>query len=290
MLTCVKKLNFFLATTIAQQWVGLWWDPEMSFLMAHALPRYMEYLGLEVASVDNETSSALSDLAVLTDIRRWDNVFISSSQTSDKGALLLRMMEGILGRNELKIILEPYFKYLRRENETASIEDFYPKNENIYESFANFVMASTFASFSNSEDTPLVRVGIANETHFSLTQESFSKRPWFSGTWFLPVTVQTESDREVHVLEPGKNVTLFSGDVSKSIVVNPDAKGYYRTLYENTTHLTSIQNQLELNHEAMQPITRAKLLADYFKFAENSTKYFTGIFEYTECIYVCMYV
>ncbi|CAL8147096.1 unnamed protein product [Orchesella dallaii] len=281
-----------IASGLALQWVGPWWDPERSFKLTNSFPRYMEYLGLEAANVAEEGErKAIADFAVVSDLRKLQKQIGFPAQIQiqewNKGAVLLRMMEGILSRNILREIHQPYFKYLRRENETMSIEEFYPETESIFEEFAKFAMSKILTSFIENGGIPLARIAVKNETHFSITQEPFGVESL--ETWALPVTTSTskildsETDQElhVHVLLPSDKMILIEGNTSEIILFNYDGKGYHRTLYENATLLANIQSQLELYHEGIPPVGRAKLIDDYFRFAENGYCSYGAIFNLT---------
>ncbi|CAL8134398.1 unnamed protein product [Orchesella dallaii] len=268
-----------VAESLARQWVGGWWDPqpEMSLLFTKSIPRYMEYLGL------SEVNPALGEAAIYNDIQeveildRQDDNYKSYKSHWSKGTLLLRMLEGVTTKDALKTGLLSYFNRLWNENSTKmTTEEFYEILQNSTESQKlPFDMATILGSFVDNVGIPLVRVGIANETHFVFKQERFcyqdSRDKANDGIWYLPVTYTQGIGNTRHTiwLTPDQNVTYVPGNTSELLLVNPDVTGYHRTLYEDSLLLQMLQQQLEMNHTEIKPLTRATLLFDYFTFADE---------------------
>ncbi|CAL8134402.1 unnamed protein product [Orchesella dallaii] len=265
--------------SLARQWVGGWSYPEREMIpfFPTIIPRYMEYLGL------SEVNPALLEAAIYNDIQeaeiwdRQDDNYRSFEHHWSKGTLLLRMLEGVTTRDALKIGLLSYFNRLWNENSTKmTTEEFYEILQNSTESQKlPFDVATIFDSFIDNVGIPLVRVGIANETHFVFKQEIFryqdSRNKTNDGVWYLPVTYTQGIGNAHHTiwLTPDQNVTYVQGNTSELLLVNPDATGYYRTLYEDSSLLQMLQQQLEMNHTEIKPLTRAALLSDYFTFADE---------------------
>ncbi|CAL8134404.1 unnamed protein product [Orchesella dallaii] len=272
-----------VAESLARQWVGDWWDPEpeMSFLFIESILRYMEYLGL------SQVNPALVEAAIYYDIQKAEELdreerdadiqFIVSHKR--KVTLLFRMFEGITGWrvDSLQSGIRNYFNRLWNENGTkVTTEELYEILQNSTESQKlPFDVATILSSFVDNVGIPLVRVGIANETHFVFKQERFRYQESIDkindGVWYLPVTYTHGIGNTRHTiwLTPDQNVTYVQGNTSELLLVNPDATGYYRTLYEDSSLLQMLQQQLEMNHTEIKPLTRAVLLSDYFTFADE---------------------
>ncbi|CAL8147126.1 unnamed protein product [Orchesella dallaii] len=140
---------------------------------------------------------------------------------------------------------------------------------------------------------PVVKLSIANESHFAFSQEQFRQKRSYTDARtnddessllrLLPVThtqlkLNEVPGRNTSWLIPNENVTFLSGNTEEYILVNPDGTGYHRTVYDDPILLNRIQTQLEQDHEAIKPLTRARLLFDYFTFAENDyCKYSTAL-------------
>ncbi|ODM89950.1 Aminopeptidase N, partial [Orchesella cincta] len=263
--------------SLAHQWVGEWWDPEpeTSLVFTKALPRFLEYLGLQ------QIDTALADAAIYKDILeaeavdRDDENYQSHKDNWSKGTLLLRMMEEVLSKDVLKAGLQTYFNRLWSENGTrVTTEEFYEiLQKSTGKGKLPFDIATILGSFVHNVGVPLVRVGIANETHFVFKQERFryvdSRNKTNDAVWYLPVTYTQGNERKTIWLTPDQNVKYVPGNTSELLLLNPDATGYYRTLYEDSSLLQRLQQQLELNHTEINPLTRAGLLSDFFVFADE---------------------
>ncbi|CAL8136726.1 unnamed protein product [Orchesella dallaii] len=132
----------------------------------------------------------------------------------------------------------------------------------------------------------VVIVSITNDTHFAFKQEPFRNRKSDSEEndekpelWVLGVThVQNLLKSDCTVLTPDDTVVFTSGNTEEYIFANPTGSGYYRTFYDDPILLNRIQTQLYRNHESFSPLARARLLSDYFLFAENGySNYSTAI-------------
>ncbi|CAL8147108.1 unnamed protein product [Orchesella dallaii] len=259
---------------LAKQWVGQWWDPEGELILSDIYPRYISYLGLEAIS------PSLSDLAVYTDFLEIETLgrltAKSELEASNKGALLIRSFEGVLTRDGVRRAVKLFLKHLWG---VADETDYFDLSEMVAGNYTWGDMVNVLVGFMNNDGIPVVKASIANGTHFAFRQEPFrkpdkevQKEDDESSLWLIPLSFtenHQNSRPQITWLTPHENVTFAAGSTGECILVNPDATGYHRTLYDDPNIFNRIQNFLEQNHEAIQPLTRARLLADYFAFAEQ---------------------
>ncbi|ODM89112.1 Aminopeptidase N [Orchesella cincta] len=274
-----EKTNAYMIRHITQglakQWVGSWWDPEQEFILSESYPRYIEYLGLEVADV------ALADFAVSLDFLETDIIDKLSAKTqlesSNKGALLIRSFEGILNRDGVRRAVRLFLKHLWGENDET---DYLDLNEMVAGNYTWSDIVKVLVGFMEKEGVPLVKLSVANQTHFAIKQETYLKNEQKevkeedadSDLWLLPFTYTQDSkgsEQNITWLSPQENLTFVEGYTNGLILANPTATGYHRTFYEDSI-LLKIQNHLESNHGSFKPLARARLVLDYFSFAEQS--------------------
>jgi aminopeptidase N len=102
-------------------------------------------------------------------------------------------------------------------------------------------------------------------------QERYGDSP-DQGLWYVPITV-VSADRPTREnwipdlwLEESDLLKSYSVDTSKWLMINQDAYGYYRVLYdEPLTKL--ILEQLELDPKVISPLSRSQLVDDYLTVA-----------------------
>lgn len=90
--------------------------------------------------------------------------------------------------------------------------------------------------------------------------------------WYVPITVakQDSPPLDNHIpsfwLSNNQTNTTYEHETGKWIVLNIDATGFYRVLYD--AHFTSlILQQLKLNASKIPALSRSQLLDDYFHLA-----------------------
>ncbi|CAL8147138.1 unnamed protein product [Orchesella dallaii] len=212
--------------------------------------RFIEYHALAHVCSFNST---LSDLAIYQDLKDIEELNRHTAEDelrfSNKYALLLRYMKSVMYDYELSIFYQQEWLIAPRVTDT----------------------------FIEKKGMPLISVSIANETHFAFKQEPFHNKELDaeashekSELWTLPVThIQNLQKQNYTILTPDEIVAFTSGNTDEHIFVNPDGTGYHRTLYNDPILFSRIQTQLNRNHESFTPLARARLLSDYFTFAEN---------------------
>lgn len=91
--------------------------------------------------------------------------------------------------------------------------------------------------------------------------------------WYVPITIVTQDDEPTLEnslpklwLTDTQAIETYQHNVSKWIMLNQHATGFYRVLYDDV--LTPlIRKQLMINHTIISPLSRSQLLDDYFNLA-----------------------
>ncbi|CAL8117044.1 unnamed protein product [Orchesella dallaii] len=289
-----------IAQALARQWVGPWWN---DMYLNLGIVRYLKYLGME--NVDSgmpaiETSylegvqSGFNRDNYSNDNQTLATTLWKVEAIANRGAALLRMAEGCLPPGTIQKALQTYIRKVKVETQTPenkkpNAEDFFKMLQTAAagDNHVDLDVSKFMLSWSTQSGYPLVRVQIANETNVKLSQEKFKisstseDEEDLSGqnaTWQIPVSVFTEEQSQLenvtlpHLwLEQDADATpkYLEHNVSNWIMMNYNASGYYRVLYEDSL-LTLIQQQLEKNASKISPLSRAQLLDDYFIFAEKN--------------------
>lgn len=140
----------------------------------------------------------------------------------------------------------------------------------------NLTVEDVMTEWTYKTGYPVVRVTAVDKHTISLSQESFSANDTTSGApghWWIPVkiiTPKSTKSRYPDVWIPN-NVSVLtysrdSIDTDNLIMVNPDAVGYFRVLYDYKL-LSLIARQLEVDHELISSSSRSQLIDDYFNLA-----------------------
>ncbi|ODM88677.1 Endoplasmic reticulum aminopeptidase 2 [Orchesella cincta] len=200
-----------------------------------------------------------------------------------KGASMLKMMEGFLTIEVLEAgVIDVYLQKMKWKSVTP--EDFFeaiqetvemhnkthllPHETSIKDIMLGWTLTSRF---------PLVRVNTIDQHTIQISQEKFNT-PAIEyddddkGSWWIPIKIVSGNDlshteniwlpKNVSTL----NYTSSNIDTTKLLMVNPDATGYYRVLYDEKL-LSLIAKQLRDNHTEISSSSRSQLLDDYFNLA-----------------------
>lgn len=139
-------------------------------------------------------------------------------------------------------------------------------------------MSEIMAEWTLTSGYPLVRVAIVDHETVSISQEKFNLNNTIvpleeEGRWWIPVTVvaSAQQSKRLPDLWIPNNVDSVSYsrtglDTSKWIMVNPDATGYYRVLYEDKL-FQLIRRQFQEDHVQISSTSRSQLIDDYFNLA-----------------------
>ncbi|CAL8123911.1 unnamed protein product [Orchesella dallaii] len=279
-----------------------WWS---EIWLNEGFARYLQFWGMKEVIPEFATDEAIvndvTQLAMVFDQGPLTHPVKNSAESPEesaavfdrvsyeKAASLLKMMEGFLTRP----IFEAGFidVYLQRMKwKSAYQDDLFEAVQDaveLYNASSELLPAGTSVKEIMTEWTltsgyPLVRVDSINQQTIAISQERFMLNSKMvhdnddESSWWIPVKVVSEDrpstwDDKLPDLWLPNNVSslIFSRtdlDTSKWLMINPDATGYYRVLYD--PKLTAlIGEQLLTNHFAISSSSRSQLLDDYFSLA-----------------------
>ncbi|ODM91272.1 Aminopeptidase N, partial [Orchesella cincta] len=298
-----RKIAQVLSHEIAHQWYGnivtcAWWS---EIWLNEGFARYLQFWGMKDAVPEFET-----DEAIVTDTIQLAMVFDQGPSTHpvknsaespeesaavfdrisyEKAASLLKMMESFLTRPIFEAgIIDVYLQ--RMKWQSAFQDDLFQAIQDALEMHnatqllpAGTSIKSLMSEWTLTSGYPLVRVDAVNQQTIAISQEKFmlnSKKFYEEDSWWIPVKVVSEDspstgeDKLPDVwLSNNVSSLLFTRpglDTSKWLMINPDATGYYRVLYDpKLTEL--IGQQLLANHTVISSSSRSQLFDDYFNLA-----------------------
>lgn len=209
-----------------------------------------------------------------------DNVF--GTITYDKGGSIIRMMEGFLGNDTL---IKGLIAYLDRHKYTGVHQDqlFEVLDEFAHDDNklpAGVTVKDIMDTWTLQSGYPLIRVSKVSSNRLAISQEEY--RPVSAAAvsdpltaldeddlWEVPITISNENNvgNNTPALWLNKNVALrtYEIDTTKWLVVNVDAMGYYRVLYDPTI-LELIHTKLSTDLNSINALNRAQFIDDYFSF------------------------
>ncbi|XP_035700559.1 aminopeptidase N [Folsomia candida] len=200
-----------------------------------------------------------------------------STITYEKGSSINRMIEGFLtketfqkglilyldARKFMSAVQEDLFFYLQQ----AAVED---RRDLTFPPGAD--VKRILDTWTLQVGHPLVRVSDTMNGAVLISQERYSNLPGSPDLWYVPITVakQDSPPLDNHIpsfwLSNNQTNTTYEHETGKWIVLNIDATGFYRVLYD--AHFTSlILQQLKLNASKIPALSRSQLLDDYFHLA-----------------------
>ncbi|XP_035702166.1 aminopeptidase N isoform X2 [Folsomia candida] len=200
-----------------------------------------------------------------------------STITYEKGASINRMVEAFLTKETFKKGLIRYLeakKFLGAEQDDlfvhlqqAAVEDgrvsTFPPGTDV---------KTILDTWTTQAGHPLVRVSV-HSVHGDvlISQERYSDTN-SPNLWYVPITVVTQDSPPLpnHVptlwLSNNQRTTTYDNFPGKWIMLNADATGFYRVLYDAELTLL-IQRQLRNDPSKISPLSRTQLLDDYFNLA-----------------------
>ncbi|CAL8126796.1 unnamed protein product [Orchesella dallaii] len=289
-------VTLIIAHELAHQWFGnlvtlKWWN---EVYLNEGLTTYTQYLGMEAVSPDlMGVEFAILDAvqySMLYDASEYTHPLSSDVSTPDeidsmfstisyeKGASVLRMVDGFLTRETLRKGLQAYLKKMsfqgaQQQDLFDSLEEAASADNRLPE---GLTMNNIMSSWTLQAGHPLVRVQIANATAVQISQERFRNdgSSDSEGSWYVPVTIVTEDRPSLENnipqvwLQKDGEAQIIEHDLSKWIMINQNVTGFYRVLYDQPLQLL-IQNQLESDASVISPLSRSQLLDDYFVLANQ---------------------
>lgn len=226
-----------------------WWG---EVFLNEGLSTYAQYLGMEAASpdlmgheyaiLDAVQFSMLYDAGVnthplshnVTTPEEIEEMF--STISYEKGASIVRMMEGFLTRETLRKGLQAYLK--SRAFNGADKEDLFKSlqeaaiNDNRLP--ADLTLSEIMHTWTDQSGFPLVTIQVSNDTHVIFQQQRFKNHDAddLEGLWYVPITVITQEQSQLHNNIP--TLWLKKEDIQKEfphntsqwLMINSNATGF----------------------------------------------------------------
>ncbi|XP_075550023.1 endoplasmic reticulum aminopeptidase 1-like isoform X2 [Dermacentor variabilis] len=270
---------------IAHQWFGnlvtmRWWDDlwlneglatflevvclqqlQPEWRLAELFPYSTTQPALELDSLD--TSHPVS--ASVRDPADIDALFDTISY--NKGAALVAMLEGFLGRQQLRKGLTQYLNMYRYHNADTA---------DLWDTFTNVTsgqvgVSQVMETWTRQKGFPLVRLSVGSDGWLHATQRRFQLLPADLVTdvarWHVPLTFVMDGGQQHLVWMNSTDLDVSLGEsVPSWIKANVNQTGFYRVNYD-APNWAALMGQLQRDHQALWPADRASLLDDAFTLA-----------------------
>jgi glutamyl aminopeptidase len=209
---------------------------------------------------------------------------IFDSITYNKGASILRMIEGFVGEDVFRRGVSDYLKEMKYQN--ADSDDLL-RNLRKHTDLDVSAIVNTWIRQKGYPVVSVARVG--NEYH--ITQKRFLTDPnaeetevsEFNYKWSIPITWFTNTYSEVKsvwFMNTQDKIVLPADNVNW-IKINKDQIGYYRVNYE-TSMWESLTEALKADINIMSVLDRAHLLHDAFSLAQAQQIEYSTALKMTE--------
>jgi len=291
-----------VAHEIAHQWFGnlvtmTWWDQTW---LNEGFATYVSSLGVESLGAEFHAWGrhvVRRMFRVMSDDSKEDSWPLTGPPTNggdvgekfgsitySKGASIIRMMEGILGRETLLTGLASYLFDLQYSN--AIEEDLFGHLEIAGLSSGNWpqddrlFFGQTMKTWTNQIGYPLVTVD-TSDSSLVLSQAQYIDDGSDSTEqlWDIPITwVELSEDLSAAEWEDvtpmtwlsteSKTVELSSGGLP--IILNKQAFGFFRINYSQENWMM-IGEVLANDHESIPPLNRAQIICDLMALARSGT-------------------
>jgi aminopeptidase N len=293
-------ISNILAHELAHQWFGNlvtmeWWS---GIWLNEGFATYWSYIGWNETHPEFEPlkffindafqysmqvdADPSSTHPVLNDALSPDEIEATFDGISyEKAASLIRMVEGFLGAEILRQASIPYL--VDKANKAVSQDDLFlylnykAQEHNLLPDDGSSIR-DVMNTWTLQSSFPLVRVSKFGDNRIMLSQERFSQSKFRlenildkSNLWFIPVALATQnapdfSDHKPKFwIQPSDGSQFYSHNTSEWILLNPDAMGYYRVLYDIPLTQLILQ-QLQDDHLVISSLSRTQLMDDYLNF------------------------
>ncbi|CAI6368671.1 unnamed protein product [Macrosiphum euphorbiae] len=250
------------------------WDVDTSFLIER------------LYSVQDEDSKLSSQAIVPDKLKGISTMFNRISYS--KGCSVLRMLEGILGKEVFRIGVSAYLKRFAFNN--AETDDLWTELQTVVQNTVN--VKKVMDTWTRQAGFPVVSA-IRNGTKLTLKQQRFlsefntnssNDSSPFNYKWEIPITYTTSTNNTVNEIWLSKDEDSFIIDIPDSewIKLNHRQVGYYTINYSERDWCL-LNNLLEKNVDALSAADRSNLIHDAFSLAKanylpydialNTTKY-----------------
>ncbi|CAG7667479.1 unnamed protein product [Allacma fusca] len=294
------QIASILSHELAHQWFGnrvtttwwshIWLNEGFATYMSFAGMRHLEHYDTERQIVADAVQTALAadggsgstPVVHAGTKEEVEQMTVFGTMAYQKGASLIYMMEGFMGKENLMKGLTQYltamtFKAAHQDDLFRELQTFFPSLPE------GRTLKDIMETWTLKRGFPLVRVQRGSANSIYVSQERFTS----SGNsgqevdpdvlWDVPISVATATDANSFTdvqpkfwLKSDAALMSYRADnlnTSKWIVVNPNVHGYYRVLYD-TQMARLIQNQLETDHTVISALNRGQFLNDYFTFVD----------------------
>uniref|UniRef100_A0A915B5N7 Aminopeptidase n=1 Tax=Parascaris univalens TaxID=6257 RepID=A0A915B5N7_PARUN len=193
-----------------------------------------------------------------------------------KGASIIGMIMGLVGRENFKESLREYLKTYAYSN--ADGEDLWTvieKHSSL--KVANTSMVEIAEAWTTLVGYPFITVGIDenqtsivihNQTRFMFLETS--RKENHSTKWPIPIYYRTDFSDMLSISwmkADDRNVRITLDKPAKWVILNAHSLGYLRVLYEHNIYVEFIK-QLQEDHRAISAVDRASIINDAFSFAK----------------------
>uniref|UniRef100_A0A2H1WGU0 SFRICE_012388 n=1 Tax=Spodoptera frugiperda TaxID=7108 RepID=A0A2H1WGU0_SPOFR len=203
---------------------------------------------------------------------------IFDSISYNKGASILRMLEGFIGPENFRHGVSDYLKKYEFGNTVtqellSSLEPYFKKD------FPDLNLTYIMDTWTLQMGYPVLNVKRGDEPKsFIVSQSRFLIDPdavypndsKFNYKWFVPITFKTDSATKNEVIwlaDTAQDVTLKINADDKWLKINNNQVGYYRVNYDESTWQALIE-ALKSKSNQLSGADRSQLLDDVFALAE----------------------
>ncbi|CAH0714298.1 unnamed protein product, partial [Brenthis ino] len=285
-----------VAHELAHMWFGnlvtmKWWD---EVWLNEGFASYMQVKSLNAVEpswtmLDQFLTKTLHSVLV-TDAKLSSHPIVQTVETPDqitaifdsisynKGASVLRMLEGFIGDENFRKGVSDYLKKYKFGNTVTKdllscLEPYFKKDN------PNLNLSYIMDTWTRQMGYPLLSVQSGEKANtYVITQKRFlidleaavQQQSEFKYRWFVPVTYKTNKATTESILwfpDSSDSVTLSLEDGEKWIKINNNQVGYYRVNYPEGMW-QELTEQLKNNTAQLTISDRSNLLDDAFALAE----------------------
>nr|XP_021183617.2 glutamyl aminopeptidase isoform X1 [Helicoverpa armigera] len=297
--SATNKINVANTITheLAHMWFGnlvtmKWWD---DVWLNEGFASYMQVKALDVIEpswkvLDHFLTKTLHPVLAI-DAKLSSHPIVQTVQTPDeitaifdsisynKGASILRMLEGFIGPENFRLGVSDYLKKYKYGNTVtqdllSSLEPYFKTT------YPDLNLSYIMDTWTRQMGYPVleVKTGDMPNTYF-VTQSRFLIDPdatypndsKFNYRWFVPITFKTNSGTNNEIVwlpDKAQNVKLRVNDGDQWVKLNVDQVGYYRVNYSLSIWQTLIAAMKSKSKE-ITPADRSNLMDDIFALAES---------------------
>ncbi|CAF4848183.1 unnamed protein product [Pieris macdunnoughi] len=300
-----------IAHELAHMWFGnlvtmKWWD---EVWLNEGFASYMQVKSLNAIEpswtmLDQFLTKTLHSVLV-TDAKLSSHPIVQTVETPDqitaifdsisynKGASILRMLEGFIGEENFRRGVSDYLKKYKYGNTVTQelLSSLEPYFKTLYPHLSLKYIMDTW---TRQMGYPLITVRPGANNIYILTQSRFLLDPAatydddseFHYRWYVPITYSTSTEKRDDILwfaDTSDSVEISLSDDEKLLKINNNQVGYYRVNYP-LDMWSQIIEQLKVKSNMLTISDRAHLLDDAFALAD------AGILPYNIALSLTQYL